>query len=50
MAPSNKSGGYMLTEIKKAAVSGILISIGGCVLLASTKAGMMWAAVECHLI
>lgn len=33
----------MLTEIKKAAASGILISIGGCVLLASTKSGMMWA-------
>ena len=28
----------MLTDIKKAAASGILISIGGCVLLASTKA------------
>lgn len=33
----------MITEIKKAAISGILISIGGCVLLSSTKAGMMWA-------
>ena len=33
----------MLTDIKKAAASGILISIGGCVLLASTKSGMMWA-------
>ena len=33
----------MLTEIKKAVVSGILISIGGCVLIASTKSGMMWA-------
>ena len=35
----------MLTDIKKAAASGILISIGGCVLLASSKAGMMWAGV-----
>ncbi len=33
----------MLEEIKKSALSGILISIGGCVLLASTKAGYMWA-------
>lgn len=33
----------MITDIKKAIASGILISIGGCVLLASTKAGMMWA-------
>ena len=33
----------MLTDIKKAAASGILISIGGCVLLASSKAGMMRA-------
>ena len=32
-----------MTEIKKAVVSGILISIGGCVLIASTKSGMMWA-------
>ena len=32
-----------MTEIKKAAAAGILISIGGCVLLASTKAGVMWA-------
>ena len=38
-----KNGGYTLTDIKKAAASGILISIGGCVLLASTKSGMMWA-------
>lgn len=36
----------MLTDIKKAAASGILISIGGCVLLASTKSGMMWAGAE----
>lgn len=33
----------MIEDIKKAAVSGILISIGGCVLLSSTKAGSMWA-------
>ena len=33
----------MIADIKKAIISGILISIGGCVLLASTKAGMMWA-------
>lgn len=33
----------MITDIKKAIASGILISIGGCVLLASTKSGMMWA-------
>ena len=32
-----------MTEIKKEVVSGILISIGGCVLIASTKSGMMWA-------
>lgn len=33
----------MLEDIKKSALSGILISIGGCVLLASTKARYMWA-------
>lgn len=33
----------MIEDIKKAAVSGILISIGGCVLLSCTKAGIMWA-------
>ncbi len=33
----------MLEDIKKSVLSGILISIGGCVLLASTKAGYMWA-------
>ena len=33
----------MAENIKKSALSGILISIGGCVLLAATKAGIMWA-------
>lgn len=33
----------MAENIKKSAMSGILISIGGCVLLSATKAGYMWA-------
>ena len=32
----------MINEIKKAILSGILISIGGCVYMASVSAGLSW--------
>ena len=32
----------MINEIKKAILSGILISIGGCVYMASVTAGLKW--------